>query len=649
MTAPTSFRHRWATVAALSWALCCSTAQASPTLQVDALVQPAVAVAAPVLRSLQLPQPLPALQQRPTITLDTHWSPHWQAQAAVTPGNATEVGVARSIAPTHTVDATQQWLQWHTTADGGSATALSVHAPQAKALRLALLVQHLPAQALLRVYNPQYPEDAFTTTGLHITQLLQANRAAGETGDTAHTWWTPETPHDTIALEITLPPDTPTDSVQVALPQVMHIYSDLWLPTEDTDNHTFWPQAIGDAQSCNLDASCYASHARTSNAVARMSYVKDGRNYLCTGTLVNDAAGSLTPYFLTANHCISSASQAASLQTAWFYRSSSCGARSLSSQSQTLRGGAALLHTAANPDITLLRLLDTPPANAVFAGWDATASNATPAVVGIHHPVGDLQKISFGQVETTLTCDPIATDGTFGCTSSKAANASYYGVRWTEGTTENGSSGSGMFTNGRLSGVLSGGSGSCSRSGSGNNTSVYGRLSSAFEALRPWLAGSNTPLPNEDAATTRQPVFRFFNTATGAHFYTPSAQERSAILRTLPTYREEGIGFYAAVTPSEGLHPVERFFNTTSNSHFFTISAAERAAVQANLPQFRYEGPTWYASSTAAPHMQAVHRFYNATSSTHFFTASEAERDAVIEQLPNFAYEGIAYYVWGEP
>ena len=638
-------RLPWARAGALALAavaaLCSlgATAQ-SAALQVDALVQPALRQTL-LQQSRLLHTPVAA----PTITLDADWSPYWQENTALQPGNATEIGVARSIPATQTVGDVQQWLQWQATDSGGHVAALSVHAPQARAVRLGLWVQQLPASASVRIYSPQQVHDVFTTSGQQIAQLLHAHRMAGERGADAHIWWTPEVPDAAITLEITLPPGMPTDSVQIALPQLMHIYSNPWLTPADVPDGTFWPQAIGDAEGCNLDASCYDAYATQGNAVARMSYVAHGRSYACTGTLVNDLAGSFTPYFLTANHCISRQSEASTLQTAWFFRSSSCSARSLSSQSQTLRGGATLLYTTVDPDTTLLRLNDHPPANAVFAGWDATPVPLEQSIVGMHHPAGDLQKISFGQVSTWLQCRPIQADGSFSCQSDSTASATYYGVRWSAGTTENGSSGSALFHGGRLSGVLSGGSGSCS---SNSKTSVYGSFSTVFNALRPWLAGSANPTP-PNANAARQPIFRFFNTTTGAHFYTPSSAERDTITSTLPSYRYEGIAFYAGATAAEGLQPVERFFNTVSQSHFYTIDAQERATVQSHLPQFRYEGQTWHASHSPAPGMRPVYRFYNAASSTHFYTATEAERDTVAVQLPSFHYEGIAYYVWETP
>ncbi|WP_289240874.1 hypothetical protein [Delftia sp.] len=66
-----------------------------------------------------------------------------------------------------------------------------------------------------------------------------------------------------------------------------------------------------------------------------MFYVQNGQGYVCSGTLINDKAGSGTPYFLTANHCISTQTVASTLETSWFYRTPSCNSRTLSSASRT--------------------------------------------------------------------------------------------------------------------------------------------------------------------------------------------------------------------------------------------------------------------------------------------------------------------------
>ena len=49
-------------------------------------------------------------------------------------------------------------------------------------------------------------------------------------------------------------------------------------------------------------------------------------------------------------------------------------------------------------DTTLLRLNTAPPAGVSFAGFSTSPPAVGTAVTGIHHPKGDLQKISFGSV-----------------------------------------------------------------------------------------------------------------------------------------------------------------------------------------------------------------------------------------------------------
>ena len=40
------------------------------------------------------------------------------------------------------------------------------------------------------------------------------------------------------------------------------------------------------------------------------------------------------------------------------------------------------------------------------------------------------------------------------------------------------------------------------------------------------------------------PVYRFFNTDTGAHFYTPSEGEKEFVEDNLSNYQSEGIAYY---------------------------------------------------------------------------------------------------------
>ncbi len=149
-------------------------------------------------------------------------------------------------------------------------------------------------------------------------------------------------------------------------------------------------------------------------------------------------------------------------------------------------------------------------------------------------------------------------------------------------------------------------------------------------------------------------VFRFFNLESGGHFFTRSAPERDAVLASGDAFRFEGVGFEAL--PAEiaeadgagGAQPVFRFFNTETGGHFFTMSTAERDAVRASTPSYRFEGVGFAAfdQPDAAEGIAPVFRFFNTETGGHFFTISETERDAVLDGAPSYRFEGVGFYAF---
>lgn len=141
------------------------------------------------------------------------------------------------------------------------------------------------------------------------------------------------------------------------------------------------------------------------------------------------------------------------------------------------------------------------------------------------------------------------------------------------------------------------------------------------------------------------PVFRFFNTSTGAHFYTASAAERDFVIATWPQFAYEGEKFRVLSAPVPGTLPVYRFFNTQTGVHFYTADEAEKDHVIATWPQFLFEGIAYYAFRSD-PGTSPMHRFFNTRTGTHFYTTSEDERFTVQQNYSQFVYEGNRWAVY---
>ena len=423
-------------------------------------------------------RPLRAQVQRPArVALDSLPAARLAqslAQAPRPPGPL-QIGLSRPVLILRGFSETAALLAWQNTAQGGKIAAISLVSPDALGLRLGLLVEKLPAAAILRFYA-QGDDTAVEVSAQTVLDMIAANRQAGDDSDAGRTYWSPVVEGITSVMEIELPAGVDTQSVKIALPQVSHLFAPL-------HSRLASERASG---ACNLDVTCQAAWGDASNAVARMLFTSGGGSYLCSGTLLSDKDLSTSiPYFLSANHCISSQTEASSLTTYWFYRASACNSGTPYSAAQPLSGGAALLYANASTDTSFMRLNNKPPAGALFAGWDSMLPATGSAVTGIHHPSGDLQKISFGTLNAYESCASSGS-GYYDCSPALAAAADHYSIIWRSGITEGGSSGSALFLDTHyLIGTLHGGLSYCSAP---HEPDDYGRFDRAFSAaLYQWL------------------------------------------------------------------------------------------------------------------------------------------------------------------
>ncbi|QQN71540.1 trypsin-like serine peptidase [Comamonas testosteroni] len=401
------------------------------------------------------------------------------------PGMPMQIGAPRALSSLQSAGDMARTLRWSETPEGGQVAAISITSAGAHGLRLGLVVDAMPDAAELRLYRKDRSKTGFETTGKAVNEAIARNRRADGDTRAAGIWWTPDLGADEVTLEIALPAGLSTSQLRIAIPTLTHAYVNLALPVELELRDSLVPRNVGDAAGCELDASCADQYATERNAVARMTYVgSDNRYYYCTGSLLNNTRRDLTPYFLSANHCISTQASATSLRTDWFFRSASCNSFEPSAQTTALQRGATLLYATAAHDATLMRLNDAAPAGATLAGWDARGTAVTgTAIYGLHHPQGDLLKYSEGQVQSYRNCSLSA--GSITCNPGNA-QSDFVNVGWSKGVTEGGSSGSAMFAGGRVVGTLSGGSSSCTVSG---GSDVYSRFDRTFSSqIGNWLA-----------------------------------------------------------------------------------------------------------------------------------------------------------------
>ena len=370
-----------------------------------------------------------------------------------------QVGFARKIQQKHINLAN---LEWRVSQRGTLVTVFEIKSEFAAALRAAM---------------------QFESTPRHLAELNQARiRFFGNDGkvfdDTAKNFvneqWSPVITGDVLTVELELPTTMDPRQFRLHITQISH------LKTAPNAVLKRMLRSEPGSDRCERDVACKqnpsVSYTNTANAVARMLFTSNGNTFICTGTLLNNNNTPKRYLFWTAAHCIQTRKEAASLETYWFYQHATCNEANSDDSAISLNGGARLLYTNPQRDTTLLELNKAPPPGAFYAGWsNQPLTRLGTPVIGFHHPVGDVKKYSSGKViETNVTVNN---------------HRPYFAITWLEGVTEEGSSGSGLFTlsptgDYQLRGGLYGGTSSCMAEGSPD---YYSRFSDVFERIRPYF------------------------------------------------------------------------------------------------------------------------------------------------------------------
>lgn len=381
-------------------------------------------------------------------------------------GTARSIGIARALDRTADPQALARLWSWSVTPAGGARAALRLRSEGALGVRVALQVGRLPAQAQVSVSGGVAGSERVSGA-----QVL----AALERQPPERLYWLPPVAGPEVLLEIELPPGVDAREVEVSVPRLAHLW---W--THAAAREGVRPK-IGESGSCQADASCSPEYDAQARAVARLEFMRGDTAYLCTGTLMADVAASGLPYFLTAQHCVGDPVTASSVSTFWFYRASACNSQALDPAAVAVHGGAVLLSASIANDTTLLRLVGSPPRHAVHAGSLLAPVERGTTLASLHHPGGDLLKVSVGNFEGFARCDGTRCQ-------QVAGDGDFLTLRWRQGSTESGSSGAPLFatvgSRRYVTGHLFAGSASCQQL---DASDFFGRFDKAYPALRPWL------------------------------------------------------------------------------------------------------------------------------------------------------------------
>ncbi len=357
---------------------------------------------------------------------------------------------------------TAQDGNWYDLAGGKRLWVGEVVSTGALAVRLHFKDVRLPAGAELAVYGPSESDpargvvksgSALFDPDRHV-EHYEGSEAMAQRSEL----WTGNIFGDRVRIEYLAPAGAASDALPFAVDNLQHAYLD---PVAKVGRSLFNEKAAGP---CHNDVTCYPEWADTARSVALITIPFGGGSGFCTGQLLNtSSAPDFTPYFLTANHCLSNSFEAEGSEVFWLYQTATCGGTAPALGSVPRSRGASLVSTDDTSDYSLILINGALPDGHFWYVWTSTVINNSTDAVAIHHPSGDFKRISFAE-------------------KNGLCAANFLQLNWTDGPTEPGSSGSGIFRadTGQLFGQLFGGPSAC-----GNESfDCYGAFSTTFGRVK---------------------------------------------------------------------------------------------------------------------------------------------------------------------
>ena len=329
---------------------------------------------------------------------------------------------------------------WYELSNGDKLWQLNVICPDAKSIHFCYNKFWIPEGGKLFVYSKDKK------------QILGAFTSKNNKGSRDHLrgFATGLVYSSSVVLEYYQPKDVTTEAI-ISIEYVVHGYKLLSVDC-----------GFNKSDSCQVNINCNDGYywKGEKRAVSRIIFNKDNpikHAIYCTGSLVSTSNPQGEPFLLTAGHCLPEGKDANWQFEAydnimddalfyWHYEMPSCDRDTIEPPLYSTTGAIIVANNQYDTDFALLRLTEDPKelSNYIpyYLGWDNSGQSGG-AGVCIHHPMGDVKKISIVDASKGILS-----------TSYNDSIEDYIGnhwrVKWTlaehgYGRTEPGSSGSPLF------------------------------------------------------------------------------------------------------------------------------------------------------------------------------------------------------------
>lgn len=337
-----------------------------------------------------------------------------------------------------------KWLKL----DSTKVWSLKIISPNAYSLNFIFSELYLPKGSELYIYN----EDGTMVYG-PVTEIENQS---------SKNFLTDIIQGESATIQLTVPISS-NEEPALTIQKLIHGYKDLFSTTKS---------GYGESGNCTQDVACYPSWNEESDGIVQI--LLSSGDEICSGSLLNNTVQDYKPYVLTAFHCIDigdlnfhtiyeqngiledfEIERTHNWLVRFRFRHTTCGGSTFANV--LTYNGTNFRSAWVQTDFALVELqvniIDDSYSvgQKVWLGWDHSGNTPTNGT-SIHHPSGDVAKISFENNSLVVTNYNGIND-----------TPHWKVTKWDNGVTEKGSSGAPLFDqNKKVIGQLHGGSSSCS-------------------------------------------------------------------------------------------------------------------------------------------------------------------------------------------
>ncbi len=146
----------------------------------------------------------------------------------------------------------------------------------------------------------------------------------------------------------------------------------------------------------------------------------------------------------------------------------------------------------------------------------------------------------------------------------------------------------------------------------------------------------------------KTPIFRLYNTRTGTQLYTRGEADKNKILNKFRDFVfTDGVpAFYASLT-NDGTTPIFRLYNTRTGAQLYTRGEADKNKILNKFKDFKFtDGTPAFYASLSDDGSTPIYRLYNKRTGMQLYTRGEADKNKILSKYSDYEFtDGVpAFY-----